>query len=161
MFQITVQMSHRRGDSCLLQGAGRCPSAGKQAANALFCRKAAAVCPCFPGPQERVETAAKEKILQICDVEEEQGVSNVEDASGLRALSSSSFCLLVGVRTKWAGGNLEEGLVQHGRPLGISCSDAGVMAQVSPCIAWNHRWWWKSYVPSAGHGSCILFTLST
>ncbi|KAK4820924.1 hypothetical protein QYF61_008645 [Mycteria americana] len=80
---------------------------------------------------ESVETAAKEKILQIYDVEEEQGVSNVEDASGLRAPSSSSLCLLVGLRTKGAGGSLEEGLVRHGRSVRISCSDAGLMAQLN------------------------------
>lgn len=68
-------------------------------------------------------TAAKEKNLQICNGEEEQEVSNVEDASGFRALSSSSLCLLVWRRMKGAGGNLEEGLDCCGRGVGISHSD--------------------------------------
>ena len=50
-------------------------------------------------------------------------------------LGSSSLCLLVRMRMKGAGGNLEEGLVQHGRGVGISRSDAGLTAQVSPCVA--------------------------
>jgi len=125
-----------RGDCiCLPQGAGRCPSAGKQAANALFCRKATAVCPCFPGPQERVETAAKEKTLQTSNVEEEQGVSNVEGASGLRAPSPFSLCVLVGLRMKEAGGSLEKGLLWCGGGVGISHANAGLTAQVSLSIA--------------------------
>lgn len=56
-------------------------------------------------------TAAEEKNLQICNGEEEQEVSNVEDPSGLRTLSSSSLYLLVWRRMKGAGGNLEEGVV--------------------------------------------------
>lgn len=67
-----------------------------------FLQKAAAVCPCFWGPQERVGTAAEEKNLQICNGEEEQEVRSVEDASGLRTLSSSSLCLLVWRRMKGA-----------------------------------------------------------
>lgn len=53
-----------------------------------------------------METAAKEKSLQICNVEEEQGVSKVEDASGLRVLSSFSLCFLVGLRMEEAGSSL-------------------------------------------------------
>lgn len=127
-------MSRRGDDICLPQGAGHCPSAGKKAASALSYRKASAVCPCVPGPHERVETAATEKILQICNVEEEQGVSNVVDTSEQRALSSFfPLCFLVGLRTKGGGGSLEEGL-WHGRGVGMSHSDAGLVAQVSPCV---------------------------
>lgn len=67
--------------------------------------------------------AAKEKNLQICNGEEEQEVSNVEGAFGLRAVSSSSLCLLVWRRTKGAGGSLEEGFVCRGKGVGISHSD--------------------------------------
>lgn len=66
--------------------------------------------------------AAKERNLQICNGEEEQEVSNVEDASELSALSSSSLCLLVWRRMKGAEG-LEEGLFCCGRGVGISHSD--------------------------------------
>lgn len=61
VLQSAVQMPHRGDDICLPQGARHRPSAGEQAANALFCRKATAVCPGFPGPQEVVGTAAMEK----------------------------------------------------------------------------------------------------
>lgn len=47
----------------------------------------------------------------------------MEDASGLRALSSSSLCVLVWRRMKGAGGSLEEGVVHRGRAVRISHSD--------------------------------------
>lgn len=63
-------------------GARHHPSAGKRAANALFCRRATAVCPGFPSPQEMVETDVKEKR----PTEEEQWTNDArENAAGLRA----------------------------------------------------------------------------
>lgn len=85
-----------------------------------FCRKATAVCPCFPGPQDRGGTAAKEEVPQTCKVVEKQKLSNGEDASALRALSSFYLCLLLGVRVKGAGDNLEEGLVSAWQKCGDS-----------------------------------------
>lgn len=72
--QSTVQMPHGGDDICLPR-AGHHPSAGRRAANALFCRKVAAVCPGFPSPQEMVETDVKEKR----PTEEERWANDAEE----------------------------------------------------------------------------------
>lgn len=52
-----------------------------------------------------------------------------------RELSCFSHCLLIVLRMQRTECNLEEGLVWQSRDVGISPFDAGLMAQVSLCVA--------------------------